>query len=151
MSSLTYIIQVYGSCSNYLLNLLQVQQNTAARCITKLPWMTSTKPLFHQCDWLSVRQLVIYHTLALLHRIITDKKPANIFQHISLVERETRTADRLTLVDKRLFKTTTALKTFIPRAISDWNKMPLELREIKSKINFKKNLRVYIKPSIPVK
>ena len=30
MSTLTYIIQVYGSCSGYLVNMLQVQQNNAA-------------------------------------------------------------------------------------------------------------------------
>ena len=54
MSTLAYIIPVYGSCSEYLLNSLQVQQNIACRHITKLPLMTPTKTLLTQCGWLSV-------------------------------------------------------------------------------------------------
>ena len=48
-STLTYIIQAYGSCSDYLLDMLQVQQNRAARNVTSLPWHTSTATLLLQC------------------------------------------------------------------------------------------------------
>ena len=55
MSTLSYIIQVYGGCSGYLLDMLQVQQNTAIHHIKGLPWMRPTKVLLTQCNWLSVR------------------------------------------------------------------------------------------------
>ena len=51
MSSLNYLIQVYGSCSKYLISALQVQQNNAARHITKLAWMTPTENLLKQCNF----------------------------------------------------------------------------------------------------
>ena len=63
MSTLAYIIPVYGCCSEYLLNTLQVQQNIACRHITKLPLMTPTKTLLTQCGWLSVRQMVQYFSI----------------------------------------------------------------------------------------
>ena len=99
MSTLTYIIQVYGSCSGYLVNMLQVQQNNAARHITKLPWMTSTETLLKQCNWLSVAQLVVYHSLILLHKVLTEQRPLYIYEKIKNVSRPTRTTDHLTIAE----------------------------------------------------
>ena len=42
MSSISYIIQVYGGCRGYLLDMIQVEQNLAARLTTKLPRLTPT-------------------------------------------------------------------------------------------------------------
>ena len=36
ISNIVYMIQVYGQASEYLINILQVQQNRAARIVTKL-------------------------------------------------------------------------------------------------------------------
>ena len=151
MSSLSYIIQVYGGCSNYLLNLLQVQQNNAARHITKLPWMTSTKVLLNQCNWLSVRQLVVYHSMILLHGVLLTQKPNYIFKKLGDIQRETRNTDSNSILDRRKFKTTTAQRSYIPRAISRWNSLPLEIREIRTKSSFKQELKKYTKENIPVK
>ena len=151
MSSLSYIIQVYGGCSSYLINQLQVQQNKAARTITKLQWITTKRTLLLQCSWLSVRQLIIYHSLILLHKILSERKPENVFNKIERVTRETRTSDRQTLVDKRCLKTATAQRSFIPRVIGDWNGLPFELSDIQSHKLFKQNLRQYIRENIPVK
>ena len=151
MSTLSYIIQVYGGCSNYLINMLQVQQNTAARHITKLPWMTSTKTLLTQCNWLSVRQLIEYHSLILFHKALVTEKPDYIYKKIKTRARETRTADYLTVVETRNLKTATASKSFIPRTIISWNSLPLAIREIRLKHQFKTELRAFIKENIPVK
>ena len=113
--------------------------------------MTPTEMLLKQCNWLSVRQLVYYHTLTLLHKVLLEKKPDYIYKKISRVTRETRTCDRLTLVDKRSMKTRTAQRSFIPRSIEDWNKLPFELRDIQSKELFKHKLRQHIKENIPIK
>ena len=57
MSRHIYVIQVYGCASDYLLQSLQVQQNHAARIVTRLGWGTDTKTLLGQIGWLSVKQL----------------------------------------------------------------------------------------------
>ena len=36
ISNIIYMITVYRACSEYLLTVLQVIQNTAARCVTRL-------------------------------------------------------------------------------------------------------------------
>ena len=151
MSSLSYMIQVFGGCSGYLLHMLQVQQNIAARHITKLGRMTPTKTLLNQCNWLSVKQLVAYHSIVLLRNILQEKKPTYIFNKLNKNLRETRTTDHLTLYDSRNFKTTTALKSFIPRTIKEWNLIPLEIRATESSELFKRSLKLYIKENITVK
>ena len=101
MSSLSYIIQVYGGCSSYLLDMLQVQQNTAARHITKLPVYTSTKVLLDQCNWMSIRQLVMLHSLVLFHKMLNTQKLTYVYNKVKFITRETRTMDRLTIVDSK--------------------------------------------------
>ena len=75
MSNIMYIITVYGSCSEYLKDCLQIVQNNAARCVTGLPWRTSVKVLLLQCGWLSVRQLIMHHSLLLVFKIKREGKP----------------------------------------------------------------------------
>ena len=151
MSAIAYAIQTYGACSAYLANMLQVQQNTAARHITQLPWMTPTATLLQQCNWLSIKQLIVYHSLVLLHKVMICNKPEYIFNKMKPPHRETRNADNLTLYDRRSFKTTTAAKSFIPRAISEWNSLPFELREVASFATFKHKLKLHVKDKIPMK
>ena len=112
MSTLGYIVEVYGGFSRYLINMLQIQQNTAARLVTKLSWYTSTETLMQQCGWLSVNQLIHYHSLLLLHKAMIENKPEFINKKIRYPSRETR---HNLLQDKRRFKTATALKSFLPR------------------------------------
>ena len=141
----------YGGCNSYFIEMLQVQQNNATRSIMKLPWMTPTESLLRQCNWFSVRQLKVYHSITLIHRVLITSKPDYIHRSLRFVARVTRTTDHLTLVDRRNFKTATACKSFIPRAINEWNKIPLEIREIKSQELFKQKLKDYIKTNISVK
>ena len=75
MSRLVYVIQLYGSASDYLLKALQVLQNKAARTVTRSGWRTETAALLRQIGWLSVKQLVVYHSLLLVFKINRDGKP----------------------------------------------------------------------------
>ena len=148
MSTLTYAIQIYGACSSYLIHMLQVQQNAAARHITQLPWMTPTSTLLKQCNWLSIRQMISYHSLVLLQKVVACGQPKVIFRRMSPPERETRNSDNLTLQDSRSYRTATAEKTFIHRVISDWNALPLELRNSSSQEQFNSKLRLFIREKI---
>ena len=83
MSSIMYIITVYGSCSEYLKDCLQVVQNTAARCVTGLAWTTPVAVLLLQCGWLSVRQLIMFHSLVTVFKIKQDGKPIYLNEKLS--------------------------------------------------------------------
>ena len=136
--------------------MLQVLQNKAARSVTKLPWRTSTDTLLSQCGWLSVKQLVKFHSLVLLFKVKTDKKPVYIFNHIGTqAGRNTRQeADRISanfLKDARNLETGTARKTFIPRTVDDWNELPDEIRAAVSQQVFKRKLRTWVQGNVPLK
>ena len=56
LSVLNYMLPVFGGAELYLIKMLQVMQNRAARIITNQGWYTPTRILLNQCNWLSVKQ-----------------------------------------------------------------------------------------------
>ena len=83
MSTIVYIIQAWGNCSEALLSSIQIIQNKAARLVCKASIYTPISTLLRNCGWLSVRQLVVYHSLLLLFKIKRDKKPVYFYQKFS--------------------------------------------------------------------
>ena len=53
-----YLIPLWVGCEDYLVRVLQVIQNKAARSITKLSIFTPTKTLLKTCQWMSVQQMM---------------------------------------------------------------------------------------------
>ena len=83
ISKLIYLMPVWIGCEDYLVNALQVCLNKVARVVTRLDRFTSTKVLMLQCGWLSVKQLMIYHSLVLLHKVFQNQKPVFFYQSIT--------------------------------------------------------------------
>ena len=84
MSKLVYLITVWGGAQQYLLQGLQVQQLTAARTVCGFysrSW--SRKKLLDRLNWLSIRQLIYYHTVLQAQKTINSGKPASIHDSIS--------------------------------------------------------------------
>ena len=75
MSQLTYMIPVWGGTESYLIEGAQVVQNNAARIVTKLGWYTSQQSLLRQTNWLSVRQMIFFHTVLQVWREKKFEKP----------------------------------------------------------------------------
>ena len=151
ISTLNYVIQVYGCCSDYLLTFLQVLQNKAARHVTRLPWRTSTSTLLNQCGWLSVRQLVRFHSLVLLYKIKTEKSPKYLYDQLSKEYPNTRLSAGGALLGRKKVRTGTAKRSFLPRTIEDWNGLPNQLRESPNLRVFKLKLKKWIKDNVPIK
>ena len=84
ISNIIYVITVYGSCCEYLKTGLQIVQNTAARCVTGLGWRTPVQVLLKQCGWLSVRQMIMYHSLVLVHKVKEEGKPCYLADKLSI-------------------------------------------------------------------
>ena len=55
LSRIIYVIQIWGGTHDYLLKMLQILQNKAARFVTNLDIFTSQAKLLQQCGWLSVK------------------------------------------------------------------------------------------------
>ena len=75
MSKLIYLMPVWMGCEEFWVSALQVCQNKAARLVTRLDRYTSTNVLMKQCGWMPVRQLLIYHSLVLFHKVFQHQTP----------------------------------------------------------------------------
>ena len=82
ISKLIYLMPLWIGCEDYLVNSLQVCQNKVARLVTKLDRYTPTTVLLKQCGWMPVRQLMVYHSLVLLHRTLQTKTPTYLYRKI---------------------------------------------------------------------
>ena len=94
LSRLVYLITLWGGAQQYLLKSHQVQQLTAGRTVCGFhsrSW--SKKKLIDRVGWLSVRQLIQYHTVLRAHKTIQTRRPTPLFNSISTDHlRNTRSA-----------------------------------------------------------
>jgi hypothetical protein len=80
---LIYLMPVWMGCGDYLVHALQVNMNKVARLVTKLNIFTPTNVLLHQCGWMSVKQLMAYHSFVLLLKTLKNQTPSNLIQKIT--------------------------------------------------------------------
>ena len=83
ISKLIYLMPVWAGAEEYLINALQVSQNKAARLVTKLDIFTPSMVLMKQCGWLPVKQLMVFHSIVLLHKTLKNQKPAYLYQMVT--------------------------------------------------------------------
>ena len=149
MSNIIYIITVYGSCSEYLKSCLQIVQNTAARCVTGLRWNTAVAVLLLQCGWLSVRQMIFYHSMVLVFKIKQERKPTYLHEKLSKVFIcSTRLASSNAIKKTEKIDSDLRKDSFVPRSSTEWNSLPTKIRNLKELKNFKTELRSWIKKNV---
>ena len=61
-SVLIYCLPLFGGLDKDQLGDLQVLQNKAAQIVTRSPPRATRNPMFDRLDWLTVNQLIAYHT-----------------------------------------------------------------------------------------
>ena len=83
MSKLIYLMPVWMGCEDYLIKALQVSMNKVARLVTRLDVFTSTSFLLQQCGWLTVEQLMVYHSTVLLHKTLKQQKPTYLYKKVT--------------------------------------------------------------------
>ena len=148
MSILVYLIPVWGSAEKYLIKALQVMQNMAALCVTRLGYFTSTSVLLKQCNWLSISQLVTYHTALQVYRVRSNKHPVYMHEKYSRsFPYKTRVAAQQQI---RLGAQGMASRSFICRSVKTWNSIPQEIRAIEKFSKFKKELKTWIQANISI-
>ena len=91
VSKLCYLIELWGGCEGYLLHSLQVLLNRAARSVTKMSGYTSTKRLMAACSWLSVKQLVVYHTVKMVFKTLKTESPRYLHDRLNPTPHSIRT------------------------------------------------------------
>ena len=150
-SKLIFQISLWGGTEDYLLQALQVVQNKAARFVARRGKYTPVGELLSQCGWLSVRQLVFYHSVILIHKTMLTTYPKYIYSKLSSqFPYNTRLAESDSVRMGPEFKSKLEIteKSFMNRSTVSYNKLPAELRKISKLELFKKKLKVWVLANI---
>ena len=149
ISKLSYLIQWWGGCSDFLLSYLQVLQNRAGRIVTKHGPRTPNAIVLEQCGWLSVRQMVEYHSLVLVYKIKSNKKPEYLRRQFNFdFPYRTRLASGLGLRRQEKYKYDVTKGSFVPRTTTTWNRLPDSIRTSQTVDTFKQKVKLWIKQNI---
>ena len=139
---MVYCLPLFGGCDRADLDSLQVLQNKAAQIVTRSPPRSPRKPMYDQLDWLTVNQLVAYHTLLQIFKIRKSQQPEYLF---AILGRDNRNG-HIVVTNTQL---SLAKKSFTFRGSELWNQLPADIRKNHKLGNFKKACRNWIKTEIP--
>ena len=117
-------------------------QNRAAKIVTRAPNRTSRVILYDNLEWLTIHQMIAYHTVMNIYKIRTTQKPSYLSQ---LLNKENKNGNILLPP----YKLELAEKSFVIRGSRLWNSLPSDLKEIKKIGIFKKKLNQWIRTNIP--
>ena len=97
--------------------------------------------MFSMLGWMTVQQLITYHTVLLVYRVRQSQEPEYLARTLS----RDNYRGNIVVENSRLglFK-----KSFIPRGSTLWNSLPKDLRRIPKLGTFKKELRKRIMDNI---
>ena len=83
-SVFVYCMPVWGGIGKEDLRDIQVLQNKAARIVMHSPLMgVSRNDIFNQINWLTLNQLIEYHTLVTIYKIKKKKEPEYLYNILS--------------------------------------------------------------------
>ena len=157
MGKLSYLISLWGGTSKDNLKALQVIQNKAARFVTR-DWNNSTVQNLSALGWLSVNQMIFYHTVLLMFKLKRSRAvggpPAptyllNMFNWE--YNYETRQAEAGVVKPLGVPRLDVSKQSFRYRAAEMYNKMPRELTSYDSVNMFKTAVKSWIIDNIPVR
>ena len=136
-SVLVYCLPLFGGLDNGQLHDLQVLQNKAAQLVCHAPPRTKRSLLFNKLGWLSVNQLISYHSMLTLFKIRSSKEPEYLSQFLCNDSRNLR----IVVPNQDL---TLTRNSFSFRASDQWNQLPIQLRKEVKIGTFKKDVKKWI-------
>ena len=141
-SVLVYCLPLYGGMDKGDLRDIQILQNKAAQVVTRSPPLATRSPMYDQLNWLTVNQLITYHTVTSVFKIRKSSEP----EYLSGILNKDSRNKRILIPNLDLGL---AQKSFTIRGAESWNKLPEYIRN-QSKISiFKKMVKNWIVLNIP--
>ena len=126
----------------YLQNYIQILLNKAAQVATRSTALATRSPMYELLNWLTVDQLITYHTVTAVLKIRKSSEPEYLAGILNKDSRHKRIL--IPNLDLGL-----AQKSFTIRGAESWNKLPEYIRN-QSKISiFKKTAKNWIVLNIP--
>ena len=141
-SILVYCLPLYGGLDSGDLKDLQVLQNKAAQIVTWSPPRASRAPMYDRLGWLTVNQLIFYHSVIAIFKIRSSRKPEQLS---SILCRDSRNS-RIIIPNLEL---SVVQKSFTIRGADSWNQLPLNVTKSQKIGHFKKLAKNWIEENIP--
>ena len=149
ISRIIYVISLWGGTIDYLLKMLQVLQNRAARFVTKKDIFTSQKQLLLECGWMSVRQLAAFHSLVQVYKTLHSMKPVTLHNTLSKsFSYRTRAASTGAMVDNNRNTSDISKQSFLVCSTKLWNELPPTVRQARNLRQFKIQLKNWINVNV---
>ena len=120
---------------------LQVLQNKAAQIVTHSP-PRAERVVMYKLNWLTVNQLITYHTLLTVFRIRQCGEPEYLASFLS----DDNRAGKIIIPNTKL---SLAKNSFVWRGAEHWNKLSSELRKSTKIGHFKRGAKDYVIRNVP--
>lgn len=142
-SHLHYLISVWGTAANCILNPLRVLQNKSIKNVFKLPLRYHTEQLYKMSKFLNINQIYRFKTILYIYYISKKYKGSNIsFVNVPNIHNyHTRQVNDIYLTRVR---SNIGLNSIYHRGVKLYNDLPLSLRSITKPVLFKGRLREFI-------
>lgn len=140
---LLYLIEIWGSAAKTRLKNLQIYQNKIIKTIFRYNFFKSTTKVYSESKLMTIRQLYIYNTCILIHKILSSSLHTNLsfIRHNQTTKRVTRRASFLVLPKIR---TNYGRKMITYEGAQLYNKLPCNIKNITSFDIFKTKLGKHV-------
>ena len=123
-SVMIYCLPLFGGLNKNMRNQIQTVQNRAARFVCNAPPRSNRSALFRKIGWMTVDQLIQYHTLISVFKIRCAKQPEYLAGFLCTDSRNHR------IMMRHRINLTLFQDSFCARGANQWNKLPYQLRSI---------------------
>ena len=124
-------------CDKHSVASLQILQNKAARIITRSPLRTSRKEMFGCLQWLTVRQVMFYHSALTTFRVKQSHEP----EYLSGILSRENHRGKIIIPHSML---SLAMQSYCFRGSAEWNTLPQSIRRLEKLSKFKEELKKWI-------
>ena len=137
-----YCLPLFGGCEVGQLRDLQVLQTKAAQVVCHAPPRGHRAAMYDRLGWLTVSQLVCYHSVITVFKIRKSGEPEYLARKLNYDNR----LGKIIIPNTAL---SLAKRSFTYRAAQQWNILPSSIRNVIQVGNFKKELRKWILNNVP--
>ena len=136
-SVMVYCLPLFGGMDIGDLKDLQVMQNRAAQIVTNSPPRAQRSPIYDHLQWLTVNQLIFYHSVITIFKIRKSGDP----EHLAGIFCQDSRNRRILIPNWNL---SLGQKSFRIRGAENWNMLQLDVRAQTKIGNFKKQAKKWI-------
>ena len=131
---------------------MQILENKVLRIITKKDYDTPIKQLLEKSGYMSIHQLISYHTVLSVFKVVKTIKPVYLAKRFGLEEPgqlEVRARRRQNHIRVE-FNLSIARSGFVYRGAQLWNMIPVDIKTAMSIKVFKKMVKPWIKSNVGI-